>query len=136
MFIFMSKKKQEQDVYDIRLNRFFKKRDKLNKILEARYNECDIKIHLKPNNSKNICNYCYRRLEYNPEDAPNSATAQYMGLKKIFHPNEFVVDAPIMREKIKRDLDFLKSEDYNRGIESIEKELIKKYGKNWIDEFL
>jgi hypothetical protein len=133
----MPKEKQEQDITKSpKWDEFFRKRDKLNKILEFRYKTCDFDTHLKPDESKNVCDYCYRRLEYNLEDAPFSATAQYRGLKKILYPNKAVFDAPIMREKIKRDLDFLKSEDYDRGIESIEKELIKEHGKNWIDEFL
>ncbi|MDP2628936.1 MAG: hypothetical protein Q8P15_03500 [Nanoarchaeota archaeon] len=37
---------------------------KSERILNKRYYECDSSGHQEPDTENNICNYCYRRLEY------------------------------------------------------------------------
>jgi hypothetical protein len=85
-------------------------------VLDERYHECDSKGHQKPD--ENYCNYCYRHIDYaSPEVA--AILEERKNIPSIHQP----LDAPVLMEKRKRDIERQKAKDYFSGINKIRAEL-------------
>jgi hypothetical protein len=54
-------------------------------ILRRRYEECDSQGHLEPLEAKNICNYCYRHLEYEISEINQRESDKLIGIEKIIN---------------------------------------------------
>jgi hypothetical protein len=118
----------EQKVLEERIANFKRASD----ILTLRYNSCDDnKIHLEPNTSENICNNCYRRLNYNVLSEDEEAHK-----RSLFLPFELTdelpqmqrpFDAPLRMQAFEKLRQYQKTNDYFNGVNKIISEL--KSGK-------
>ncbi len=91
--------------------------EKAERELNQRYAFCNKNGHNKTNKSENICNYCYRRLEYyNP-------TKQIMNQRKKLPWNRKSYDAPILDNLRKESKDDQEMRDYSNGIRILKEKI-------------
>ncbi|MBS3076548.1 hypothetical protein J4481_02295 [Candidatus Pacearchaeota archaeon] len=97
------------------------KKDALNKvvsILIKRYEECNEGGHKKLNEEENICDYCYRRLEYETPRTDEKLREQGE-LPPIFQP----VNAVQLDDEREEESGYQKVKDFFAGLSKLEKEL-------------
>ena len=87
------------------------------KILNKRYKDCDYKGHINPVQFENICNHCYRRLDYS-----TSVDAQYADRKNM-DPMDVPFDAAKIMEEREEEIRMQKHVDFCRGLVKIAEEL-------------
>lgn len=91
---------------------------RLHGILDKRYAECDADGHLNPVESENVCNYCYRRLQF------ESPEADLMRLHEETLPVETQnLNIPLISEKALEEVKAQIWVDRKLGIERLAKEL-------------
>ncbi|MAG78800.1 hypothetical protein CMI40_00285 [Candidatus Pacearchaeota archaeon] len=87
-------------------------------ILDKRYLECNSKGHIQPDNKENTCNYCYRTLIYK-----TPATDAILKDREKLPIQHQPMDAPIIMEKGKREIESQKFMDRMQGLTKLEEEL-------------
>jgi hypothetical protein len=87
-------------------------------VLDQRYHECDSKGHQKPDEKENYCGYCYRHIDYTSPE-----TDAILEGRKNIPSMQQPLDAPVLMEKRKRDIERQKAKDYFRGVNKVRAEL-------------
>ncbi len=87
-------------------------------ILNNRYKECDGVGHLKPDEEKNCCNYCYRTLKYEtPQTDAKYASRKDLPFWKL------PLDATITVKEGRDEIESQKSLDLFFGMQKLADEL-------------
>ena len=86
------------------------------KILDARYKECGSVEHRAPSREENRCGYCYRTLEIITE--ADRILKSRRGLPIMQQP----LDAPWIRDKRDKEIDFIRVLDYAHGLKELAEE--------------
>lgn len=100
------------------VNKRFEFMEKCRNELDKRYRECDSKGHQAV--EENYCNYCFRHLEYK---APR--TDAILKEREKLHPYNKPLDAPVMAEERRREIELKKFMDKTEGLQKIIKKLSK-----------
>lgn len=113
------------------IDRIGRLRESAAEILDDRYVDCDRQGHRKPRRRKNMCGYCFRRLEYR---TPN--TDAILESRKDLPLMDSPVDAPYIEDLQKQEIASQRMTDRFSGLQVVIEQLKAKENRGPLRKLL